>query len=509
MIVKRAALCAGVTVLGLVGVTACGGGSSTSSSSKGGKSIAIGLPFGTVNFNPWLSPNGSNYTLNYTSAVYDSLTTLSGPDKIAPGIATSWTQPTPTSLQLTLRSGLTFSDGTPLDAAAVKANLDYAKTASPASTLVAYLKDLTTTVVSPTTLRISATLPVTDLPYDFATGAGFIVNPKALAHPTTLNNTPDGSGPYTLNGSGTTTGQQYTFTRRSGYWNKAAFPYDSLAVRVYNSQQALDSAVRSGQVQVAQGTPQTNNADRSAGLKVVPGPQVTTVGIWLNDRAGATVKALADPRVRQALNYAIDRKTITTAAFGADGTATSLIVGPGSDGYPANAAASYPYDPAKAKSLLAAAGYPHGFTLPMLSTQSGDLLAQAVAGYLRAVGVSVTISDHNTDFVQQATSGKWASMVFEWGMDPVGQGISSLITTSFGPSTPALTAQLNGIAGPLLAATGSARTAAINQAVATVNREAWFLMVASTGLTYSTASSVACTDLGVATCVLPSLKPAQ
>jgi len=84
MIVKRAALCAGVTVLGLVGVTACGGGSSTSSSSKGGKSIAIGLPFATVNFNPWLSPNGSNYTLNYTSAVYDSLTTLSGPDKIVP-----------------------------------------------------------------------------------------------------------------------------------------------------------------------------------------------------------------------------------------------------------------------------------------------------------------------------------------------------------------------------------------------------------------------------------------
>lgn len=509
MFAQRAALCLAFTAVTATAVAACGGPSSTATSATGTSAISIGLQFATINFNPWLVPNGANYSLNYTSAVYDSLTTLTGPDKVGPGIATSWTEPNPTTLEMTLRPGITFSDGTALDAAAVKANFDYAKTASPAGSLVAYIKDLTTTAVNPTTVRFSSTVPVTDLPFDFATGAGFIVDPAALAHPSSLSDTPDGSGPYTLDSSGTTSGQQYTFTRRATYWNKEAFPYDKVTLRIYSSQQALDSAVRSGQVQVAQGTAQTNAADKAAGLTVVPAPQITTTGIWINDRAGATVKALGDVRVRQALNYAVDRKTIASLGLGADGTATSLVVGPGSLGYQANAVGSYPYDPAKAKTLLAAAGYPDGFTLPMLSTQSGDLLAQAIAGYLRAVGVTVQISDHNTDFVQQATSGQWPSMVFEWGMDPVAQSITSLVTARFGASTPQQNAQIQALDEQVLGTTGATQSAAIDQAVATINQQAWFVMVGTVGLTYSTANSVTCTDLGLATCLLPSLHPAK
>ncbi|MFC1421118.1 ABC transporter substrate-binding protein [Streptacidiphilus cavernicola] len=512
MFAKRAALCAAIAALTATAVAACGGPSSTptSTSGSGGTSaIAIGLQFATVNFNPWLVPNGPNYSLNYTSAVYDSLTTLTGPDKVGPGIATSWTEPNPTTLEMTLRPGIAFADGTSLDAAAVKANFDYARTASPAGSLVTYIKNLTTTVVNATTVRFTSTVPVTDLPFDFATGAGFIVSPKALAHPSSLNDQPDGSGPYTLDASGTISGQQYTFTRRATYWNKAAFPYGKVTLRVYSSQQALDSAVRSGQVQVAQGAAQTNAADKAAGLTVVPAPQITTAGIWINDEAGAAVKPLGDVRVRQALNYAVDRKAIAALGFGADGTATSLVVGPDSPGYRANAAASYPYDPAKAKALLAQAGYPDGFTLPMLSTQSGDLLAQAVAGYLRAIGVTVQISDHNTDFVQQATSGRWASMVFEWSMDPAAQSIASLVSANFGPHTPQQDAQIQALAAQVLGTTGTAQSTAIDQAVATINQQAWFVMVGTVGLTYSTANTVSCTDLGLATCLLSSLHPAK
>jgi peptide/nickel transport system substrate-binding protein len=281
-------------------------------------------------------------------------------------------------------------------------------------------------------------------------------------------------------------------------------------LKIFTSPEAMDAALRSGQIQVGQGSPQTDKADQAAGLNIVAGPQNTSTGIWLNDRAGTIVKALGDVRVRQALNYAIDRKTLMAAAFGPTGTATSLVVGPGITGYAANAAASYPYDPAKAKALLAAAGYPHGFTLPVLSTQSGDLVVQAVAGYLRAVGVNVKISDHNTDFVQQAFSGKWAAMVFEYGMQPAAQSLASLLSPAgLGNPNHSTDTAIESLITESLASSGSSQTTAINQLVARVNDQAWFVMLGSNGLTYSTAKSVTCTNLGLMTCVLPSVHPSK
>ncbi|WP_194909636.1 ABC transporter substrate-binding protein [Catenulispora rubra] len=514
MAIRRAIAWACTAALTTAALAACGGTSGTSaaggSTTAGAGTLSLGGLFSAVNFNPWLSPNGPNASLDYTTAVYDSLTSLTGPDTVGPDLATAWTFTTPTTLRMTLRTGVTFSDGTPLDAAAVKANFDYAKTASPPGQLNAYVAGLTSTVADPTTIQFTSPVPEPDLPYDFATGAGFIVSPKALAQPAGLATTPDGSGPYTLSASGTITNQKYSFVRRTGYWNTAAFPYDSVALKIFSSTQAMDDALRSGQIQVQQGTPTTDKADKAAGLNTLLGQQNTDVGIWLNDRSGSILKALGDVRVRQALNYAIDRKTIMTAAFGTNGTASSLVVASGEDGYAANAAASYPYDPAKAKALLAEAGYGGGFTLPLLSTQSGDLLAQAVAGYLSAVGVTVKISDHNTDFVQQAFAGTWPSMVFEYSTQPVAQAMAGLLSPKgFANPNHSTDPQIDAQIGTALAASGTDRTTALNSLIARVNDQAWFLMVGSYGLPYATAKDVACTDLGALTCTLPSLRPAK
>ena len=78
-------------------------------------------------------------------------------------------------------------------------------------------------------------------------------------------------------------------------------------------------------------------------------------------------------RVRQALNYAVDRKAIAKALYGDETLALSQYALPGQPGYDETLDEKYPHDVAKAKQLLAEAGYPNGFTLPVLDTSLSGL----------------------------------------------------------------------------------------------------------------------------------------
>src|SRR5690606_35509124 len=91
-------------------------------------------------------------------------------------------------------------------------------------------------------------------------------------------------------------------------------------------------------------------------------------GLLLLDRAGTMNPALADVRVRQALNYAFDRSGLLTALQLDNGTVTTQVVPAGSDAYDPGLDDYYSYDPEKAKELLSEAGYSDGFTLEMPSS---------------------------------------------------------------------------------------------------------------------------------------------
>jgi peptide/nickel transport system substrate-binding protein len=131
------------------------------------------------------------------------------------------------------------------------------------------------------------------------------------------------------------------------------------------------------------------------------------LGVYFADRGGSVVPALGDVRVRQALNYAIDREAIASSIYGEFGTPTSLYVPEGMEGYQEELQDTYPYDPEKAKELLAEAGYPDGFSFTLLvqpGVDAGDLLAAAISEQWAAIGVDVelkappTFADFNTDF---------------------------------------------------------------------------------------------------------------
>jgi peptide/nickel transport system substrate-binding protein len=409
----RSALAA--VALGALALAAC---SSPSSSSPAGSSgTAAASSGGTLNlgddqiapsdYNPWDAGYGINNTLWFSQTLYDSLVTLNANAQPQPSLATAWTQNGNTTT-LTLRSGVKFSDGTALNAAAVKANLDYGAAHPAGAECNAYLAGLKTTVLSPTSIRLTTPEPVPGLLQDLGQCAGFIVSPKALANPKSLVSTPDGSGPYTLQSSGTIAGQRYTFTKNPNYWDPSAFPFKTIVLTMYTSTTTVINAVRGGQSDVASNLTSPQLAGVGSSVGQLSGAPDLLAGMWIADTTGTLSKPLGNVLVRQAMNYAINRQALVTGLYKASGEVAGSTPFPSFyTGYSSALAGLYPYDPAKAKQLLAQAGYPNGFSVGAIDSPATATLAEGIAGYLAQVGIKLQISSYSTNFVTEMLTGKF------------------------------------------------------------------------------------------------------
>jgi len=420
--VIAAAMTAGVALL----ATACGGGTSNAGGGGGGSGSGSGTGTGQTlnlaatqgsftNFNPWGAGDGINGYLWSNVALYDSLTKLNAQGQPVPSVATSWTV-SGDKVTLQLRKGITFSDGTPLNAAAVKANLDYGAANPSLAECNAYIAGVKTTVLSDYSVQLTLPHPIPGLLQDFAQCAGFIVSPKALANPSSLTSTPDGSGPYTLDKAATTPGQVYTYVRRPGYWDAPQFPWAKIVITAFSTNTAADNAGRSGQVD---GIQQLDPKDTSSGLSFVATQPVDYSGFWFTDVTGAVSKPLGSLQVRQAMNYAVDRQAIATQLFGkyADVSGSSPF-NSAYLGYSTSLTNTYSYNPAKAKQMLAAAGYGKGFSVPVLCDPGDEQLCEAIAGYESKIGITMQISVHSADYITQMLSGKWPIVFGDYTLNP-------------------------------------------------------------------------------------------
>ena len=156
------------------------------------------------------------------------------------------------------------------------------------------------------------------------------------------------------------------------------------------------------------------DAGQTAGMKLA-GVELNVQGLDFLDREGKIVPALKDARVRQALNYAIDKDALSKVLGGGKGRPVSTQFLPGSDGYDATLDSYYNYDVAKAKQLLTDAGFANGFELTILSAPflGFDTLSQAVASYWQAIGVKTTIDSKPSvaEFLTGLSSGKYGVAV--------------------------------------------------------------------------------------------------
>lgn len=327
--------------------------------------------------------------IQYAEAVYDPLLKKNSDATIEGNLATDFKYNADlTELKLTLRDDVTFTDGEKFDASVVKANLEHAQAAAGSAAEAA--KSITTiTVDDPTSVTLTLSAPNPGLLSALATYTGFMVSPKALAAGTAATD-PVGSGPYILDAANSQKATNYVFKANPDYWNKEAFPFGTLVIKPFEDFSARFNALKTGQIQFMYGTNDMVAEAEASGLTVgtVPGEWQ---GVILQDRAGTVLPALGDVRVRQAINMAFDRQTIVDTYYSGFAQVSEQTFNPASEAWVDELNTKYPYDPEGAKALLAEAGYPDGFTLPIgYSTGFIDPLVTIVTQYLGDIGITVT-----------------------------------------------------------------------------------------------------------------------
>ncbi|WP_155059507.1 ABC transporter substrate-binding protein [Streptomyces blattellae] len=409
---RRTFVGAGVVAI-LGGTAACSGESDTSSGNGASGGTLTLAPL--VPSQPWdLKDAGLGNNTQYYQPVYDSLLRLDTKAEPIPNVATKWSyDSTGTVLTLTLRTGITFTDGAALDASAVKKNLEHTRTgANEAAGQLKGIKDVE--VVGADTVKVTLSAPDPSFVANLGSVAGMLASPQAI-DAGTLKDTPVGSGPYTLDKGATTNGSVYTFVRNEKYWNADEFPFDKIVLKPLADPTAILNALRSGQVDGALiTTPKNVDAARSGGLNILRYQPGDVAGVYIWDRDGKISKPLGELKVRQAINHAFDRATLIKSVYGGLGEPTAQVFNPISTAYDASLNDTYPYDPAKAKSLLAEAGYPDGFSVDIPDV--GPIFPEAQAAmvqYLGDIGIKCKlVTVPSTELLNQLLAGKFAISYF-------------------------------------------------------------------------------------------------
>lgn len=394
---------ASLGVAALVCVVA--GGSSaakgtTTTATKGGTLKVAEAQYPST-FDPAL---GQNAYGDFLDLAYDPLIVKESDGTFSPGLATSWKYGDGNKrFSITLRPGVKFSDGTRMTAAGVKAWIMHEKT-YPGGHGAGYFATLTSISLHGRlrlTLHFSAPTPNLQLVFSNVLEMGEIGSPKTIGT-TKLQTTTDGAGEYELDLAKTVTGETYTYTPNPYYWDKSAVHWKSVVIRVISNPSAALAALQTHQVQDAQTQPITNAAAaRKAGLKVVA-PLTLYMALALESRGSGP---LSNTLVRQALNYAVNRSAIAKLLGNGYGLATDQMAVPGDDDYNPKLKNYYTYNPAKAKQLLAQAGYPNGFSMPVLSVAIAqqNTLEQVLQGELAQIGVTLqpTIETSVSEYATQ------------------------------------------------------------------------------------------------------------
>jgi peptide/nickel transport system substrate-binding protein len=359
-----------------------------------------------------------------------------------PGAASSWRVIDPTTWEFTLREGLTFHDGTPVTPDDVVFSIRRARAITGLRTFVVQTRSVASAEASgPRTVIIRTNGPAPLLPNQMAVIA--IVSARAVdgANESEFNGgrAAIGSGPYRW--VRFTPGQDVVLERAGSHW-RAPEPWQRVSFRFIPNDSARVAALLAGDIDTIDNVPpslfaRVRDSDRS---QLVTGPGLFTLYMYLDhfrDRVvfatGADGQPLErnpvrDPRVRQALNLAINRTALAERAMEGAADPIGQFAAAGFLGHEPSLGVPT-FDPARARALLAEAGYPNGFNLTIQCTNdrfAGDSrTCQAVGQMLTAVGIRTTVDAMpSAVFFRRANGGQ--------GSDPEFTAFMAIFASSTG-----------------------------------------------------------------------------
>ncbi|MFF2111598.1 ABC transporter substrate-binding protein [Rhodococcus koreensis] len=370
-------------------LTACGDGGSGATAGSG-DTLRVGVSQGPDSLDPAMAVSEQLSQRFGLWGLYDRLFTLGPAGEVKGMLAKEWNYSQDgLTLTLNLRDGVKFHDGTPLDAEAVKANLDRYRTLT--SPLVKARMGVVTEVMVTAPLQVDLTLtsPVPHVPNVLAEAAGYIINPKALKDGSNLDLETFGSGPYKL--TSFKPGTSLVMERSEDpYWDEEAGKFKRIEYTGFADFKAMENATNTGQIDVVQFLPEYAEAVKNApGMRI----EYFDQGIGHEFIFNTSVAPLDDPLVRQAMNYAIDRNTITETFF-PKSFPRWQYGREGLPGYDPEVGSTYSYDPAKAKELLVQAGHPDGVNLGevLVSASTVTGLNDLLERQLNEAGFTLTMT---------------------------------------------------------------------------------------------------------------------
>jgi len=364
-------------------------------------------------------------TLNVSGAICEPLVKVafadSGASSVAGVLATSWKLLNDTTWQFKLRENVKFSNGEPFDANAVKYSMDRIMDASNKWPSLKYVANIDRVdVVDKSTVNMVTKAPAPLLPLDLT--QVYMVPSKYTAEvgKQTFANKPIGTGPFKL--VEWVKDDHVTLEQNPDYWGgKPKLTKVTFKPVPEASTRTAAIITHQADVVIPLQISDINQVQQSSGLKVEKSPTLRLMYVVLDQASNDIMK---NTKVRQALNYAVDKDAIVEHIFQGYG---KKLQGQGltPEFYGFNPdLQAYPYDPAKAKQLLAEAGYPDGFSATMWSPRGRYPLdfetAQAVAGQLEKVGVKVTVKPLEwAVYIQDFSNKKLTPMLFAaWGTYP-------------------------------------------------------------------------------------------
>ncbi len=361
----------------------------------------------------------------YTNPVVETLLLTDKQGNPIPRLATSWTvAPDGKSVTFVLRKGVKFQDGTDFNAQALKFDLEnYAKSPMPELKFVTSVD-----VIDDYTAKVNFSSPssVVFLSFMAVAKPGWMVSPTATQKmtPDQLRLNPVGTGPFTV--SDYKQDVYMKFTKNPNYW-QAGKPYlDGIEYDIITDSVTSLISFRSGAQQVSYNLSPKDAYDlKNAGF-VVNAAQAS-IYQYIPD-SGNPNSPWANADVRRAAQYAIDTVAMAKAqGFGWADPYWNQVFPKGNPAYDPTIV-GYPYDPGKAKQLLAKAGYPNGFKTSQYNNVPpvGDL-EPAVQNYLAAVGIQSTLVPLPGASYNQANTQGWQNGLFRsqsvasLGADPLYQ----------------------------------------------------------------------------------------
>ena len=367
---------------------------------------------GTGNIAAMLNPFASLFqgVINPHSMIHDMLFTISTEGALEQSLALTANPTSDNTWRIDLRPGVHYSNGRPFTAEAVVKTVNYLQSAAARRYVISAETRTIKSIraIDDLTVEVETFVPDVLLPRRFST----IPMPEPWLYedigPDAFSQAPIGTGSYVLE-DWRSDEQRPLLVAHAESW-RAPVEFDRVDIRIVKDAPSQVQALMSGQIDLGYNFGVVEiDALSEMGFNVVtrPGGQIISIALSNTDPD----KPFADQRVRQALNYAVDKNAIADIIMFGTTTPAGQPGIPGMTGYNPNVS-PYPYDPKRAKALLLDAGYGDGFSFKAQVLITGVLEAptmyQKIAQDFAAIGVGMEIKPlQGPEWIQKYFSGNW------------------------------------------------------------------------------------------------------